>query len=232
MTDVRGIVWPAYFVADESASMSPVVGELNAGLTSVHSALLVSPMTAAKVRFSVIGFSDTAVNRLALQDLRELAAMPQLSTRSTTNYGAAFQYLYEQLPADVEKLKADGYQVHRPAVFFLTDGQPTDIDGNLTDDSSWSDIHRRLTDKLSFRYAPNVMAFGIGGARAQTILKVATSASFAFITIAGTDVGQAIVEFVKALTNSMVKSAQSLATGQGDLVIEVPTSFRLAVDLV
>ena len=49
MADVRGQLLPIYMVADESASMEDSIDELNAGLASLHAALLAEPMAAAKV---------------------------------------------------------------------------------------------------------------------------------------------------------------------------------------
>ena len=42
----RGTVLPIYLVADESMSMSPCIGELNEGLTSLLSALQREPVAA------------------------------------------------------------------------------------------------------------------------------------------------------------------------------------------
>ena len=49
------------------------IGELNEGLASLHDALQRESFAAAKVRFSVIGFSDTAFTYLEPADLRLLA---------------------------------------------------------------------------------------------------------------------------------------------------------------
>ncbi|SER29251.1 vWA domain-containing protein [Actinokineospora terrae] len=225
MAENLGNVLPVYVVADESASMAGVVGELNAGLAELHRALLREPMAAAKVRFTILGFSDDVRTRLSLADLRTEATLPVLGTRSTTNYGAAFEALSRQIPTDVAALKEQGHAVYRPAVFFLTDGQPTDEPG-------WRAAYDRLVDKEATPAAPNIIACGIGGARARTILDVATRPEFAFVATPGVELGLAIAEFSVALTKSIVASARAVAADKTELVVERPNSFVMAVDVV
>lgn len=225
MPDLRGHLLPIYVLADESGSMTELVGELNAGLVSLHAALLAEPMAAAKVRMSVIGFSDTAELRMHLTDLRCETHLPQLVCRTATSYGAAFEALARQIPADVERLKAQQYAVHRPAVFFLSDGQPSD-------GSTWQYVHRRLVDRQLTVGAPNIIACGIGDAEPHTILEVATRPEYAYVSIAGADVGQAIARFCAALTKSVIASGRSLGNGSAELSVSQPEGFRMAIDVV
>jgi uncharacterized protein YegL len=142
---------------------------------------------------------------------------------------AAFEDLLVRIPADVQALKADGYLVHRPVVFFLSDGQPTD-----SAEQPWQDPYRKLTDRAATAAAPNVISWGVGTAQAATILEVATRKEFAFVAVPGADVGGAIAEFFQSLTASLVASGRALASDQAELVIEppAPEQFRLAIDLV
>jgi uncharacterized protein YegL len=225
LSETRGNVLPVYVVADESASMTPVIGELNSGLRSLHDALLQEPMAAAKVRFTIIGFAEDAVVHLSLSDLRTEGALPTLATRSMTNYATAFQKLRECIPADIKKLKGEGYACHRPAVFFLTDGQPTDT-------KKWRAEYDQLVNRELTPAAPNIIACGIGEARADTILDVATRTEFAFVSTPGVEIGMAIAEFCTALTRSIVASGRALGTDNAELVVEKPTSFRMAAEIV
>jgi uncharacterized protein YegL len=218
-------VLPVYVVADESASMSSVIDELNSGLTSLHDALLQEPMAAAKVRFTIIGFSEHTTVHLALSDLRTEGPLPKLSTHSTTKYAAAFQELRKRIPQDIHQLKSEGYACHRPAVFFLTDGQPTDP-------GEWQKEYQKLVDREQTPAAPNIIACGIGEARADTILDVATRTEFAFVSTPGVEIGLAIAEFCTALTKSIVASGRALGSDNAELVVEKPTSFRMAVEIV
>ena len=225
MPETRGHLLPVYVLVDESGSMANWIDDLNAGLQSLHQALLGEPMAAAKVRFSVLGFSDDVVTRLHLADLRRIERLPPVVRRSATNYGAVFQALLTGIPRDVAALKADGYAIHRPAVFFLSDGEPSD--GN-----QWRAIHSRLVDRTTNPAAPNIIACGIGEAEAETILAVATEPRFAFVSIAGANIGQAIAKFCTALTKSLVVSGRSVGTANAELHVDRPAGFRMAIDVI
>jgi uncharacterized protein YegL len=224
LAENRGQLLPVYILADESASMRSYESELNDGLTSLIETLRSEPMIAAKIRLSVIGFSDNVAARMVLADLRSLETVPRLQIRGSTNYRAAFDDLLKRIPGDVSTLKQAGFSVHRPAVFFLSDGQP--------DDGRWRNPHRRLTDRLVTAAAPNIIAFGIGAVQSKTILEVATQPAFAFVAIPGSNVGKAISKFFLALTASVIQSGQSLASTAPQLVVEHPEGFRLAIDVV
>src|ERR1022692_840895 len=135
VADNRGHLLPVYILADESGSMAPYVGELDAGLVSLYETIRSEPMIAAKVRLSVLGFSDDVAVRLALADLRTTEVLPQLKSRGSTSYSAAFLDLLKRIPQDVATLKQEGYLIHRPAVFFLSDGQPNE--------QNWRDAHNQ-----------------------------------------------------------------------------------------
>ena len=59
-------------------------------------------------------------------------------------------------------MKADGHKVHRPAVFFLTDGEPTD------DDAAWKQAFSELADP-AFQARPNVIPFGVADAQKKVL---------------------------------------------------------------
>jgi uncharacterized protein YegL len=225
MPETRGVLLPAYVVADESASMGPYEGELRDGLASLCEGLRAEPMIAAKVRLAILGFSDNVQPRLELSDMRTVESLPRLTIRGTTNYGAAFGDLLRRIPSDVRTLKGDDYKVHRPVVFFLSDGQPTD--GN-----AWQTPHQQLTSREVTPVAPNIIACGIGTARADTMLAVATRQEFAFVALPSTDLGRAISEFFHALTTSLIASGQAMANGTPELVMNRPEGFRMVIDAV
>jgi uncharacterized protein YegL len=229
MPDNKGQLLPVYVLADESASMSDYIDELNSGLASFYETVRSEPMIAAKIRLTVIGFSDDIAVRLALADLRRTEMLPQMHIRNTTNYNAAFADLITRIPDDVKTLKRDGYLVHRPAVFFLSDGLPN----NNRRNENWVDTHQLLTDKARTVGAPNIVAFGVGEeVEPQIIVDVATSENFAFISASGTDVGAAISRFFVALTSSVVQSGRSLSSASPELIVEKPEGFHMAIDLI
>ena len=224
VADVKGKVLPVYFVADESFSMADSIGQLNQGLTSLLDAINTETMAAAKVRMSVIGFADTAQCYLSLADLREVSEMPKMSARGGTSYRSAFDYLLGEIPNDARTLKSQGYQVHRPAVFFLTDGLPTD-------DGKWESALASIKSP-DFHERPNLLAFGIGKANAQIIAQVASQETFAFQAAEGVDTGIAITKFLEALTHSIVSSGNALADDRPELVVERPEGFTMVMDTI
>ncbi|WP_229074322.1 hypothetical protein [Actinoplanes sp. DH11] len=224
MTGNRGNLLPVYVLADESGSMGRFMGDLNKGLASLHEALLGEPMAAAKVRFSVLGFAEDVQVRLRLADLRHEEELPALHARGWTNYQAAFAALRSGIPQDVAALKAEGYRVHRPAVFFLSDGQPSRGD--------WQGEHRALVDPAVTHAAPNIIACGMGDVEANTVLSVATRPEYGFVAEVGVDLGSAIAKFCTALTKSIVESGRSLGSSQPELVVKQPEGFRMAIDVV
>jgi uncharacterized protein YegL len=224
MEEPRGHLLPFYVVIDESGSMAPHLQAVNAGLVSLHTALLREPMAAAKVRFSMLGFSDDCVIRMHLADLRSTDALPQVVSRGPTDYGVAFDTLRHQISQDVATLKSHQYAVHRPAVFFLTDGQPSD--------SNWRMAHQSLVDRSVLPAAPNIIACGVANADANVIREVATSPAFGFIAEDSATIGDAIGRFFISLTKSIVVSGRSLGSTQPELVVERPDGFRMAIDVI
>ncbi|WP_329461503.1 vWA domain-containing protein [Streptomyces sp. NBC_01431] len=225
MAEVKGVLLPAYVLADESGSMAPYVQELSNGLVSLCEGLRSEPMIAAKLRLAVLGFSDDVQVRLGVADMRTETSLPQVVIRGLTNYEAAFDDLLGRIPTDVQWLRSEGYRVHRPVVFFLSDGQPTD-------GGTWRKPHAQLTDKARTPTSPNIIACGIGDAQPATMLEVATRPEFAFVAKPGTDIGQAISEFFHALTASLVASGQALHSASPQLVIQKPDQFTMAIDEV
>lgn len=225
MSETRGVLLPAYVLADESGSMSPYLGDLSDGLTSLCEGLRAEPMVAAKLRLAVLGFSDDVQVRLAVADMRTESTLPQMVIRGLTSYKAVFEDLLQRIPADVQWLRGEGYKVHRPVVFLLSDGQPTD-------GRSWRSPHAQLTDRSQTPTAPNIIACGIGDARADTMLEVATRPEFAFVAKSGTDLGRAISEFFHSLTSSLVASGHALNSASPQLVVNRPEQFTMAIDEV
>ncbi|MFM9371747.1 vWA domain-containing protein [Streptomyces sp. Da 82-17] len=225
MAETRGVLLPAYVLADESGSMAPYQQDLSHGLISLCEGLRAEPMVAAKLRLAVLGFSDDVEVRLAVADMRSETSLPQVRIRGLTNYGAVFEDLLSRIPADVQWLRGEGYKVHRPVVFFLSDGVPTDGD-------AWRQPHARLTDRTQTPTAPNIIACGIGDAQAATMVEVATRREFAFVAKPGTDIGRAVAEFFHALTASLVASGQALGGSNPQLVVNRPDQFSMAIDEV
>ena len=212
-------VLPFYIVCDESASMDANGGlaEVNKGLPELHAAIASDPLVSDKCRVAVIAFSDTAEVLMPLSKMNEISDMPAMESRGMTLYSSAFKLLKSQIEKDVAQLKADGFQVHRPAVFFISDGEPTETD--------WETSYRELTEPSNPLH-PNVVSFGVAGATAATIGKVGTVQ--AFLAEQNVDPGKALKEILRSLTNSIVSSSSS---SEPALVVPPPPPGTVVVPL-
>jgi uncharacterized protein YegL len=177
------------------------------------------PLIGKKVRFGIVTFADTAQTRLELSELTEDLILPTLAPRGRgTSYASALEALRTIIPADIALLKGSGYQVHRPTVFFLSDGQPTEKEAR------WRERLDGLRDP-AFRERPNILAFGVGDADPAVIAQVATSPSYAFMMAEGVSTAGAIAEFAASMLNSMVSSAEGLDRGEQRVEFEKPEGF-------
>ena len=209
-----GQILPFYLVCDESSSMSgPPITAINDSLPDLHAEIASNPVVADKTRFSLIGFNHQAQVLLSLTDLSVVSSMPALSSSGGTDYSAAFNLLYDTIVSDVAQLKADGHQVYRPAVFFLSDGQPND---------DWTAAYQRITAP-EFPQRPNILAFGFGTADQATIQQVATVK--AFIADGTLGPAEALKEFAQSLIRSIVNSGtRSAGNAGGGATLVMPDS--------
>jgi uncharacterized protein YegL len=211
-------VLPFYVVCDESGSMSEALEGMNHSLPKLHTAIGGDPVVSDKTRLCLIGFAEDAQVLQPLADLSELSGLPSLTSRGLTSYRAVFDLLRRCIEQDVTKLKEDGHAVFRPAVFFMTDGNPTDDD--------WRQAYQQLVDP-GWSYRPNVIAFGLTRDVDEEIL--ASIATFkAFIGDGSEKPAQALQEFVRALTRSIVMSGRANAVGsdnQPSIELQVPNEI-------
>ncbi|MGB3442300.1 MAG: hypothetical protein WBA97_26450 [Actinophytocola sp.] len=201
-------ILPFYVVCDQSYSMADHLDALNDGLAQLHAAVGTDPVVADKTRFCLIGFAGIAEVLQPLCSPSDVVRLVGLASQAGTNFGEAFTLLREAISEDVARLKADAYQVYRPAVFFLSDGHPTDP-------AAWPAAYERLTDP-EWRARPNIIAFGIGDADAATIGRIGTFQ--AFMSRGGVSPAAALHGFARALTTSVVHSVSD-----SDLLLRVPT---------
>ncbi|MFI7012055.1 VWA domain-containing protein [Streptomyces sp. NPDC050145] len=205
-------ILPFYLLCDESGSMSgDPIASINGALPELHHEISTNPTVADKTRFCLIGFSDDANVLQPLVDLSDIEEVPALSAGGLTSFGAAFRTLLRCIETDVAALKAEGHEVYRPVTFFLSDGIPTD--------EGWEQAHKEL---LASRYAPKIIAFGIGDAEEATIGRVANFRAF-MQKDSSVTAAKALREFASSLTRSIVRSASTIAADGG-------SGFTLAVD--
>lgn len=216
---------PTYILIDTSSSMKPAEGTLNETVEYLYDELITSPRISDFAHVSIISFNTDAHVVLKMTDIQQIIVLPQLECSGVTNFSRAFQVLRQRIDEDVPMLNAAGREVLRPVAFLLTDGQPTDENGRITQD--WRDEYGRLTDKDWQRH-PNVVPFGFGGATADVLQDMATINGTAFLA---TDTGnsESLRKIFAMLLNTLVASAQG---NELRLPTEVDGFIRVSQDII
>ncbi len=196
---------PTYILIDTSSSMKPSQDTLNETVESLYDELIMRPSISDFACISIITFSTDAHVVLGMTDIQQLTALPQLECAGVTNFNRAFQVVRSCIDRDVDQLNAAGRAVLRPVVFVLTDGQPTDDTGHIT--QAWRQDYDRLVDP-SWRRHPNIVPFGFGGATVDVLKDMATIDGGAFLARDSTN-SDALRRIFATLLSTLVASAQS-----------------------
>lgn len=236
MRNEQGKLLPFYLVVDVSYSMAgSKLDTASTILPAVVDALAEAPILADKVRFGLIDFSDDARVQLPLCDvLDEDLTLPSLSLRGGTSYAAAFRLLRTEIEANVKQLKADGFAVHRPAVFFLSDGAPTDKE------KDWQAAFHGLVDYdpetgKGFVMRPNVVPCGVDDADPQVLRQLIHPAGGnkpmqMYLMDKGEHPADAIKKIAEILISSILSSGQSIAQGNSGILLpdkeDVPSGLH------
>jgi uncharacterized protein YegL len=187
-------------------------------------AIAENPILSDKVRFGLVDFADDAQVQLPLCDLLDPnLTLPGLTARGGTSFAAAFRLMRKQIEHDVLQLKADNYSVHRPAVFFLSDGAPTDPD------DEWRAAFQELTEfdrqtGSGFAMYPNVIPFGVANADPQIMQSMIHPAAGAkqmrmFMMDKDNNAADAIRSMAEILISSVLNSGMGMANGASGIAL-------------
>ena len=185
-----------YLLLDESASMTGErIDRINADLPRLHEFLRKHPSVSDQAHLGIVVFSDDATTLLDPSDVGSLVNLPGVTAHGNTNYGRAFNHVRACIERDVAALKADGHTVYRPAVIFMSDGQP-----NV---AGWEAELDRLIDP-DWPVHANIVAFGIREADASVIRQVGNVRAFiqSEYTTAPDALGTMMDELLKSIVNS------------------------------
>lgn len=214
---------PFYLVIDVSVSMAgDKLKAANNIMPAIIDALSENPILSDKVRFGLIDFSGDAQVRLPLCDLLDPnLSLPALTTRGSTSYAAAFSTLQREIEANVAQLKADQYVVHRPAVWFISDGEPTD------GEAAW---RKAYTDLTSSKAYPNIIPCGVDKADLTVMGSLIHPSSgpkkmALYMMEPGHDPAKAITGMAEILISSMIQSGYSLAGGSTGTILPDPANL-------
>jgi len=184
--------------------MKPFEDVLNQTIESLYDELITSPRISEFAFVSILSFNTDANVVLQMTDLQSMDALPEVECGGVTNFLNALQLLRKCIEDDIPRLSEAGRHVLRPVAFLLTDGQPTDESGRLTED--WRPEYAALVDK-SYRRHPNVVPFGYGTATAAFLNDVSTIPNAAFLAKDG-GTGEALKKIIPTLLNTLVASAR------------------------
>jgi uncharacterized protein YegL len=135
-------------------------------------------------------------------------AWSTLSVEGGTNYGAAFKQIRDVIEADISQLKSRGFDTFRPAVFFLTDGEPLD-----------SDWLKTFTDTLTFdrqtgvgmKRHPIFIPFGFRDAPGGKLAKLAYPPERGKYYLAkNTSISEALKGILNVIMTSVMNSTKSV----------------------
>jgi uncharacterized protein YegL len=202
-------VLPFYIVCDESSSMSGAsIDAVNAGIASLLRTIAADPVVDEKARVGIVTFNDSAKVLFPLTKVTNAGQVPGCVASGSTSYASVFRLLKSEIESDCDRLKhVEGNKVHRPMIFFMSDGAPNPED--------WRTPLGELVD-VDFKYRPNIVSFGVAGADPAVIKEVSTPLtvgggkkdSFAFLAAHGIDPGPALKEIIKFITNTIIVSAR------------------------
>jgi len=219
MVEPGQLVMPFYLVCDVSGSMAHNIAELNDGIRRLWRAVVSEPVVDDVSRIGILTFSDSAKVVLPLSQM-SWNDVPALSAEGGTNYGAAFRLLAQTIADDAACLKAQGYKIYRPCVFFLTDGEPSDPD--------WD---RTFRDTLTYdaatgrgmRAHPVFVPFGFRNASEHVLRRLAYPLGKGkWYHSKSHNVEVALRGILDVIMNSVVGSGMSVSTGQPTLFVRGP----------
>lgn len=217
METIGAKLLPFYVVVDVSGSMSgKKIKSANRIMPTIVDALAENPILSDKVRIGLIDFADDARVQLPLCDVLEPSLkLPTLTVRGGTSYVAAFNLLRTTIAANIKQLKVDGYLVHRPAVFFLSDGAPTDKE------HEWRAAFAGLVGEKAY---PNFIPFGVDDADGHTLQALIHPSTGEkqmrlYMMEKGEDAAKAITAMAEIMISSVVQSGHSMAQGQSGIML-------------
>jgi uncharacterized protein YegL len=202
-----------YIVCDESGSMGMNGGieSINKALPELHAEICADPLAVDKSRLSIIAFSDKAEVILPLTKVTDVADMPGVEEKGATSYGSAFSLMGSILQSDIDSLKSQGYRVFRPLMFFISDGEPTD---------NWESAYQTL---MTHQYRPHIVAFGVDGADASILAKIATLRCF--VGRDRSNPGRALATVMGRIGQTIITSTSTSPDGAGVPDMAIPQTI-------
>jgi hypothetical protein len=95
------------------------------------------------------------------------------------------------------------------------------------DETAWDTALRRLADRTTFPFAPNILAFGIGVAPAEIIMSIAEKpGSRGWVALPGIPLSDAADSYMEFVRKSILSLGRAHMTGRPDTNMVQPEQFR------
>lgn len=185
---------PIYLAIDTSASMAPHMEAVNGMLDQLYDTMLTSPRVSEFAWLSIISFNTESHLVMPLMDAQIVDALPVFTSGGLSNYGGAFRFIRHRIDTDIPALREEGKLVLRPAVIFISSGEPTD--------STWLESREILHD-LSWRKRPHIFTIGFGESGISVLTRVASRQAFIADSTAH---GGLLTSAIGSLANTSISS--------------------------
>lgn len=194
--------YPVYLILDCSKSMAgEPIDAVRWGLETFQSQIVGDPEASSRVHVGIIQMSSKAhyLNQ-GLEPIRNFHP-PPLEARGKTAYGLALDLLLEKIDRDVVPTVADqSIGDHKPLVFLMTDGKPTDED--------WLNSVARVRERVKNRQMQFVTVGCGADVDFQTLREMAPQPEHCF-HIADVKNGKAFRDFFKWVSDAVVSNSRS-----------------------
>jgi len=127
MKKYKATYLPVFFLIDVSYSMlggGTLLDAANQLVPGIVEACEKYSVLDQRLRLGLIEFCDEARVVIPLSEIDAFSEnIPQLVAKGGTNFAAAFWAVFNEMGVAVESLRKPEIGIHRPTVFFITDGE-------------------------------------------------------------------------------------------------------------
>lgn len=213
-------VMPFYLILDQSGSMKYDLETLRKTVEQLIAELRTDPETNDTALLGVISFGSSARVTIPLSRLSSIGTVPPLEILGGTNYSAAWHEYDLAFRTDRQAIRKRNGQIHRPCVFFLTDGAPGDR-------QQFRNVFLTTQGKDATKGWPYVIAYGFRDAPADVLKDIAYpdfGEKLGQWFLLKDDDPKTVIEQVKDLIHQTIFQATSTnAQGQRDLQAAQPS---------
>lgn len=222
-------VMPFYLILDQSGSMQQDLGTLSQKVQELIVELRKDPIADDVALLSIISFGSSAQVTLPLTRLTLAPPIGQLSNLGGTSFSSAWKTYDQAVRSDYQQIKAKGASMHRPCVFFLTDGEPFDAGKDVSGVMEFRRVFNQLQGQGAIPYWPYVVAFGFRDAT-QAVLEQIAYPDFGkkrgkWYNAKNDDISLVLEQIKTMLYSTVIATSKSSTTGEPKILIEDPADM-------